>query len=123
MTTSQRSAQAPTKLLYLLFCLSVPFCGYSQPILLTGAKVYTVSGDILSPGQVLIENGKISAVGATLAAPAAKVIDLGVQHLYPGLIALNTVLGLTEISAVRATLDTTEPGEFTPEVESWIDVN
>src|SRR5439155_267521 len=45
------------------------------------------------------------------------------QHLYPGIIALNTVLGLTEISAVRATQDTTEVGDYTPDVESWIAVN
>ncbi len=39
------------------------------------------------------------------------------------MIALNTVLGLTEISAVRATEDTTEVGDYTPEVQSWIAVN
>ena len=39
------------------------------------------------------------------------------------MIALHTVLGLAEIGAVRATQDTTEVGEFTPDVESWIAVN
>ena len=95
----------------------------AESLLLTGATVHTVSGETLLPGQVLVENGKIAAVGKTLSSPGAKVIDLSGQHLYPGLIALNTTLGLTEISAVRATLDTTEPGEYTPDVESWIAVN
>src|SRR6185436_19270048 len=96
---------------------------HAESLLLTGANVHTVSGETLSPGQVLVENAKIAGVGNALASPGAKVIDLSGQHLYPGLIALNTTLGLTEISAVRATLDTTEPGEYTPDVESWIAVN
>ena len=32
-------------------------------------------------------------------------------------------MGLTEINAVRATQDTTEVGEFTPDVEAWVSVN
>jgi imidazolonepropionase-like amidohydrolase len=43
--------------------------------------------------------------------------------LYPGLIAATTSLGLAEINAVRATQDTTEVGEFTPDVEAWVSVN
>jgi len=43
--------------------------------------------------------------------------------LYPGMIALDTALGLKEIGAVRATVDEREVGEFTPDVQSWIAVN
>jgi len=106
-----------------LLLAHIPAGDAAESFLLSGATVHTVSGETLSPGQVLVENGKIAAVGKTLASPGAKGIDLSGQHLYPGLIALNTTLGLTEISAVRATLDTTEPGEYTPDVESWIAVN
>src|SRR5205814_3448054 len=52
-----------------------------------------------------------------------QVIDLAGQHLYPGLIALDTILGLTEIGAVRSTQDSSEVGEYKPEVESWVAVN
>jgi imidazolonepropionase-like amidohydrolase len=95
----------------------------SQGLLLSGATVHTVSGETYSPGQVLIQNGKIVAVGATVASGGAQMIDLKGQHLYPGIIAMDTLLGLTEIGAVRATQDSTEVGEFTPDVESWIAVN
>jgi imidazolonepropionase-like amidohydrolase len=95
----------------------------SDSFLLTGATVHTVSGDTLSPGQVLVRDGKIAAVGARVAGGGAKTIDLKGQHLYPGLIALDTAVGLTEISAVRATLDDSEVGDYTPDVESWIAVN
>ena len=97
--------------------------GRSQNLLLSGATVHTVSGETYSPGQVLIENGKIAAVGATVPGRGAQTIDLKGQHLYPGIIAMDTLLGLTEIGAVRATQDSTEVGEFTPDVESWIAVN
>jgi hypothetical protein len=39
------------------------------------------------------------------------------------MIALNTDLGLTEIDAVRATVDSREVGEYTPDVYSWLAVN
>lgn len=96
----------------------------AETLILTGATVHTISGETLAPGQVLIQDGKIAAVGKTVPASGAASIDLAGQHLYPGIIALNTVLGLTEISGVRATQDTTEAGEdYTPDVESWVAVN
>src|SRR6266581_1202711 len=101
----------------------LPISSRAESLLLTGANVHTISGETLSPGQVLLENGRISAVGSKLSPAGAKVIDLKGQHLYPGFIALNTLLGLTEISGVRSTQDSTESGEYTPDVESWIAVN
>jgi imidazolonepropionase-like amidohydrolase len=85
--------------------------------------VHTVSGETLSPGDVLIQDGKIAAVGKSLSAQDAEVIDLTGQQLYPGMIALDTTLGLVEIDAVRATDDTREVGDYTPDVQSWIAVN
>jgi imidazolonepropionase-like amidohydrolase len=95
----------------------------AQTIILTGATVHTISGETLSPGQVLIKEGKIAAVGKTVSPEDATAIDLTGQQLYPGLIALDTLLGLTEIAGVRATMDSTEVGEYTPDVESWIAAN
>lgn len=110
--------------LLLLCCAVLLACGArGQSLLLKGASVHTVSGEILSPGQVLIRDGTIAAVGKTVDSGGAPELDLKGQHLYPGLIALNTVLGLMEIAGVRATLDTTEVGDFTPDVESWIAAN
>jgi imidazolonepropionase-like amidohydrolase len=107
----------------LLVAATIARPAAAETLLLTGATVHTVSGETLSPGQVLIRDGKIAAVGKSLSAGDAATVDLAGQHLYPGLIALNTVLGLTEISAVRATEDTTEVGDYAPDVESWIAVN
>ncbi len=93
-------------------------------ILYAGATVHTVSGETLAPGFVLTRGTKILSVSKT--APAAKAdrtVDLKGLHLFPGLILPTSSLGLTEISAVRATQDTTETGSFTPDVRAWLAVN
>jgi imidazolonepropionase-like amidohydrolase len=109
--------------LTLLTLLAGRLSAWPEAWLLTGATVHTVSGETLAPGQVLIRDGKILAVGTHLVPADARTIDLKGQHLYPGLIALNTVLGLTEISGLRQTQDSAEVGEYTPDVQSWIAVN
>jgi imidazolonepropionase-like amidohydrolase len=108
-------------------CLAMAACclgpaARAQTLLLKNATVHPVSGPALSPGDVLIENGKVSQIGH-LDVKADQVLDLTGQHLYPGLLALNTSLGLLEIEEVRATLDLEEVGQFVPEVQSWVAVN
>lgn len=95
----------------------------AEDLLLRGATVHTVSGETLATGDVLVRDGKIAAVGAALDAGTAKVVELKGMHLYPGLIAATSSLGLTEIGAVRATEDTNEVGGWTPDVDAWIAVN
>jgi imidazolonepropionase-like amidohydrolase len=95
----------------------------AERLLLRGATVHTVSGETLAPGDVLLDGKKIAEVGSNISAQGARVIDLKGQHLYPGLIAASTTLGLIEISGVPATRDTSEVGQFTPDVQSWIAVN
>ncbi|HTL18973.1 MAG TPA: amidohydrolase family protein [Patescibacteria group bacterium] len=90
---------------------------------LSGATVHTISGQTFSPGEVLVRNGKIAGVGEKVSAGDAKPIDVKGMHLYPSLIGLDTVLGLVEIEAVRATEDLTEVGEYRPDVQSWVAVN
>lgn len=111
-----------------LACASIAPRARAETLLLTGATVHTVAGETYSPGFVLIEGRVIRAVGrgddAGAAARNARRVDLSGLHVYPGMIALNTTLGLTEIGAVRATHDHTEVGEgYNPDVRSWLAVN
>lgn len=95
-----------------------------ETVLYAGATVHTVSGEILTPGFLLVRGAKI--VSVSKAAPATKsdrTVDLKGLHLFPGIILPTSSLGLTEISAVRATQDTTETGTFTPDVRAWLSVN
>src|SRR5947208_11432792 len=114
---------AVVRILALGFCLSVAVPAFTETVLLTGATVHTVSGPTLAPGQVLIKDGKIAAVEKVIKTKADRVVKLDGQHLYPGLIAASTSLGLVEINAIRATRDASEVGEFTADVESWVAVN
>lgn len=92
-------------------------------ILLSGGTVHTVSGTALSPGHVLIRDNMIVSVSATAPVGADQTIDLTGLHLYPGLIDADTILGLNEIQAVRASVDNREAGDYTPEVEAWVSIN
>lgn len=94
----------------------VPGSQQSGPVLLQGGTIHTVTEGRIQ-GDLLFEDGKISAIGSNIELPAqTNVIDISGQHVYPGLIALDTTLGIVEISALRATLDATEVGSVTPEV-------
>jgi len=95
----------------------------AEKFILKDATVHTVSGETLSPGEVSIDGAKILEVGAKVKSSGAKIISLKGLHLYPGIIALDTAVGLSEISGVRSTRDNSEVGDYTPEVQSWIAVN
>ena len=51
------------------------------------------------------------------------IIDASNSHIYPGIIALNTNLGLVEVDAVRASVDDDETGTYLPEIRSIIAYN
>ena len=121
----RRFLKLVNRLLVTLLCLGCPNAKLfsAEAVLLRGATVHTVSGETLSPGDVLIRDGKITAVGKSLPTTEAQVVELAGQQLYPGLIALDTALGLIEIDQVRATDDTREVGDYSPDVQSWIAVN
>ncbi len=95
-----------------------------ETVLYAGAAVHTVSGETLVPGFVLTRGALILSVSkAVPSIPPDRTVDLKGLHLFPGLILPTSSLGLTEISAVRATQDTTETGSFTPDVCAWLSVN
>lgn len=107
-------------IIYLIACVAV----VAETVLYQAAAIHTADSGTIENGQLLVQNGRILAVGKQVQAPpSTKTVNLGALQIYPGLIAATTSLGLTEINAVRATQDTTEVGEFTPDVEAWISVN
>src|SRR6476469_2435884 len=103
---------------------TIPAQPQAKPIAIKGATIHPVSGPDVANGTIVFENGKITAIGADAAIPAdAEVIEAGGKHVYPGLINANTVLGLVEIGAVRATVDVEEAGAINPNVRSITSVN
>ncbi len=92
----------------------------SQPpsvVALTHAKIFTLAGAPIENGTLVIRDGKIASVGANVEVPAgAQVIDAKGLRIYPGLFDPITQMGMSEISAVNATVDTTETGAYNPDV-------
>jgi len=92
----------------LLLCaaaLSAP--ALAAPIAITGATAHTARGEeVIQNATIIIDNGRITAIGAGLPAPAgATVIDAKGQPVTPGIIAVPSDLGLTEVGGVRETND------------------
>ncbi|MGC1107728.1 MAG: amidohydrolase family protein [Candidatus Acidiferrales bacterium] len=82
-----------------------------------GAKIFTLAGAPIENGTVVIRDGKIAAVGADVAVPdGAQVIDGSGLQVYPGMFDAVTQIGLEEVGAVKATVDTVETGDFNPDV-------
>lgn len=93
--------------------------------IIQGATIHTATGEVLDSGYLVFQNGKIVHVGKQLNAmyKNAHYIDAYGKHIYPGLICMNTLLGLNELDAVRATRDYQEVGQFNPNVRSLIAYN
>jgi hypothetical protein len=103
-------------------------CSYSQKVLLKGAKIHVGNGNVIEEGFLGIENDKIILVknvlvSSIIASDWDTVIDVKGKQIYPGFVATNNTLGLTEIDAVRATRDFDEVGEFNPHIRSQIAFN
>lgn len=93
-------------------------------IAIVGGTLHRVSGPVVEEGTVLIQDGKILHAGALDTVPAgARVIDAMGKHVWPGMIALNTELGLREIGSVRATNDASEIGGNQPDLHALEAIN
>lgn len=90
---------------FLLAALS--FHAGAQTIAITGGTVHTMAGDEpLEGATVLIEDGRIAAVGTDVDVPeGARVFDADGRVVTPGLIDAHGQIGLVEVSAVDGTMD------------------
>jgi imidazolonepropionase-like amidohydrolase len=82
----------------------------NETIALKGGKLLTITHGVIENGVIVMQNGRITAVGGagTNIPSSARVIDVTGMTVYPGLIDSETRLGLTEISADRMTNDQIE---------------
>lgn len=95
----------------------------NTPLLFRGATLHLGDGTRIEGGDVLIHEGKILGVGKQIEANTAQVIDVAGKHIYPGIICLNSFIGLNEIDAVRATRDYVETGMLNPNARSLVAFN
>ena len=94
-------------------------------IAIRNARIVTVSGPDIENGTVVIRDGKIEAVGATVTVPAgARTIDGQGLSVYPGMIDAGTNMGLVEVpQGANGTVDLSEVGDFNPNAKAIIAVN
>jgi imidazolonepropionase-like amidohydrolase len=83
------------------------------------------NGTVIENSAIGFRNGKIDLVAdaTTIKLTAGAydtTINISGKHVYPGIIAPNSTLGLQEIESVRATRDVTETGNYNPHVRSVI---
>ncbi|MGA9308050.1 MAG: amidohydrolase, partial [Candidatus Sulfotelmatobacter sp.] len=97
--------------LILTLTFSLQALAQDKPVVLKGGKILTVTHGVIENGVVVMQGGKIAAVGSASSVnipSAAQVIDVTGMTVYPGLIDSETQLGLTEISAEEMTNDLVE---------------
>jgi imidazolonepropionase-like amidohydrolase len=103
---------------------NVPAPPQRRPVVIDGATVHPQTGPPIAAGRVRFEAGRLVAIGGDeVPLDGADRIDAIGKHVYPGLIAANSVLGLVEIEAVRATVDHAEVGENAANVRAEVAVN
>ena len=123
---------------FLLAAYCLPLTAYAQndaseqnvtgkagTFAITNARIVTVSGATIENGTVVIQNGKIAAVGANAAIPGgAERIDAKGLSVYPGMIDAATNLGLSEISlGVPGSVDVAETGDMNSNAKAILGIN
>ena len=81
----------------------------SRPTVIRNATIFTAVGSRIENGAILLRDGKIAAVGATVDAPAdAIVIDGSGKFVTPGLIDNHSHMGVYAAPGVQANSDGNE---------------
>jgi imidazolonepropionase-like amidohydrolase len=108
---SGHSCPLPLILFLILILITTPAFTQDHPVALKGGKLLTVTHGVIENGVIVMQGGKITAVGAASSVNipgGAQLIDATGMTIYPGLIDSETQLGLTEISAETMTNDLVE---------------
>jgi len=99
--------------------------GRAGTFAVVGARIVTVSGGVIENGTIVIQNGKITAVGAGAQVPSgAERIEGRGLTVFPGMIDSATGLGLAEIGqGANATMDIAEVGTNNANAKAITGVN
>ena len=118
--------------LILMAICCIPFNLYAQdkfdikkpvkPTALVGGTLHIGNGKVIPNAVIGFENGKISIVdkleNTKIDTAVYQVIDVSGQHIYPGFILLNSLIGIEEISGVPHSNDSMEEGRIHPNLNT-----
>lgn len=87
---------------------------------ITNARIVPVSSAPIERGTLVVRDGRIESVGASVAVPpGARVIDAGGAEVYPGWIDARTSVGLAE-PGPRGYEDTSEMLDYNPQLRTVV---
>lgn len=97
--------QIPFFLMLAVFSMSAS--GQAADLAITNATIYTMNGQReVFVGTLVIEAGKISALGENIEVPAGmRKVDAAGGSVTPGLFNADTHIGIEEVSAIPQTVD------------------
>lgn len=100
----------PKILSFLIAGLALAAALSAQTVVITNAEIHTLGPQgTIKNGSLVIEDGRIRAVGASVAVPAsARRIDARGKIVTPGLLDSLSQIGLVEVGAVQGSNDTSD---------------
>jgi len=113
----------------LVLAQQTPAPDQDKSILIYGATAHIGNGETIENSLIGFTNGKIDLVSLNsnensyYKSKYDTLIDATNHHVYPGIIALNSNLGLVEVNSVRASVDDDESGSYLPNIRSIIAYN
>ena len=99
-----------------------PSPAQTKKIVISGGTLHIGNGQVIENGTLSIEKGKIKIETAAVSGDVERIDATG-KHVYPGVIAPNTNLGLVEVSSTKSTADFDELGEMNPSIRSIVAYN
>lgn len=104
--------------------IPIPAPPQKKPIAFINGTIHPITSSNIENGQILFEAGKITAIGQNISIPEnTDIINIEGKHVYPGLIESYSQLGLSEVGAVKATVDISEMGDLNPNIKVEVAVN
>lgn len=112
----------------LIFFTTIIANAQPKSFLLMNGIAHLGNDSVIQNSVIGIKNGKIVLVADVINTKFDKnafdeIISISEKHVYPGIIAPNSTLGLSEMEAVRASNDFKEVGTILPDVRSLIAYN
>ncbi len=100
----------------------VPKTKVSGDVLIKGARIFTITKGVIAKGDVLVQKGKIAAIGSSLAAPSGvPTIDATGMALMPGIVDTHTHRGIEGVNegAEAITAEARVVDVLNPDAKAW----
>ncbi len=115
-------------LILLVFSCVISVSQNKKRVLLRGGTAHLGNGQVIETSYISFIDGKLELVSDMKGIKIDPrsfdtILDLEGKHIYPAIISPNTILGLQEAEAVRASSDYNEVGGMNPNVRSLIAYN